>query len=369
MQQGIPFFNVEPMHRALRNEMAEAFQRVYDSNWLILGHEVSEFEKAYARLNGVRHAIGVSNGLDALILSLKACQIGQGDEVIVPSNTYIATILAVIHVGAKPVPVEPRPDTYNLNPELIEQAITPRTKAIMPVHLYGQACEMEAIMQIARRYDLQVIEDNAQAHLSTFRGKLTGSWGDVNGTSFYPTKNLGALGDAGAVTTNDDLRADTVKVLRNYGSRVKYENELPGYNMRLDELQAAFLRIKLRYLQQWTEERRQIASWYQQALQGVGDLVLPVTHSDASHVYHLFVVRTRHRDALQQHLSAHQIGTLIHYPVPPHLQRALRGADFQKGDFPIAEHLAETCLSLPLWVGMTADHVGQVADAIRKFYR
>lgn len=356
------------MHRAIQTEMAEAFQRVYNSNWLILGQEVKNFEAAYARLNQVQHAVGVSNGLDALFLSLKACGIGQGAEVIVPSNTYIATVLAVSYVGAKPVLVEPRADTYNLNPDLIERAITPHTKAIMPVHLYGQACEMEAIMQIAHRYSLKVIEDNAQAHLATFNGQLTGSWGHANGTSFYPGKNLGALGDAGAVTTNSDELAEKIRVLRNYGSRVKYENEVIGYNMRLDELQAAFLITKLHYLHEWTAQRQQIAVWYHQALQGIGDLILPVTHPNATHAYHLYVVRTSRRDALQQHLTANEIGTLIHYPIPPHLQQAYRHMGWHKGAFPLAEELAATCLSLPMWPGMTSEHVAQVADVIRRFY-
>jgi dTDP-4-amino-4,6-dideoxygalactose transaminase len=364
----IPFLNFDPMHRAIQTEMAETFQRVYNSNWLILGQEVKNFEAAYARMNQVQHTIGVSNGLDALFLSLKACDIGPGDEVIVPSNTYIATVLAVSYAGAKPVLVEPRSDTYNLNPDLIERAITPHTKAIMPVHLYGQACEMEAIMQIANQHGLKVIEDNAQAHLATFNGKLTGSWGHANGTSFYPGKNLGALGDAGAVTTNSDELADKIRVLRNYGSRVKYENEVIGYNMRLDELQAAFLSTKLNHLHEWTVQRQQIAAWYHQALQGIGDLILPVTCPNATHVYHLYVIRTNRRDALQQHLTAHEIGTLIHYPIPPHLQQAYRYMGWHKGAFPLAEELAATCLSLPMWPGMTSEHVAQIADVIRQFY-
>lgn len=356
------------MHRAIQERMAEAFRRVYESNWFILGREVTEFEAAYARLNQVRHAIGVSNGLDALFLALKACGIGRGDEVIVPAHTYIATALAVSYTGATPVFIEPQPDTYNINPAAIEQAVTPATKAIMPVHLYGQACEMEAIMRVAAKYGLKVIEDNAQAHLATFKGLLTGCWGHVNGTSFYPGKNLGALGDGGAVTTNDDELADKIRVLRNYGSRVKYENEVIGYNMRLDELQAAFLRVKLEHLKEWTAQRRQIAEWYNEALENIGDLVLPAVHPDATHVYHLYVVRTRRRKILQEYLTAREIGTLIHYPIPPHLQKAYQHLGFRKGDFPIAEEIADTCLSLPLWPGMTQDHVGQVADAIRQFY-
>jgi dTDP-4-amino-4,6-dideoxygalactose transaminase len=365
----IPFLNFTPMHHAIQSDMETAFKRVYASNWFVLGEEVKSFDDAYAQLNQVKHAIGVSNGLDALFLALKACGVHHGDEVIVPSNTYIATALAVSYLGAKPVFVEPRKDTYNINPELIEQAITPKTKAIMPVHLYGQACEMEAIMQIAQKYGLKVIEDNAQAHLATFKGKLTGSWGHANGTSFYPGKNLGALGDAGAVTTNDDDIAEQVRVLRNYGSRVKYENEIIGHNMRLDEFQAAFLKVKLHHLAAWTKQRNEIAAWYLDALKGIGDLVLPYTHPDATHAYHLFVVRTHKRNELQQFLTENGIGTLIHYPIPPHLQKAYAHLNHAKGEFPIAEEIANTCLSLPMWPGMKEEEVLFIADKLKLFFK
>lgn len=364
----IPFFNLAPIHGAIASGMAEAFRRVYESNCFILGKEVAHFEERYAQLNQVRYAIGVSNGLDALILALQSCGIGPGDQVIVPANTYIATLLAVSAVGARPVLVEPLPDTYNLNPDLIEGSITPNTKAIVPVHLYGQACQMDKLMHLAQTYNLKVIEDNAQAHLAAFQGKLTGSWGHAAGVSFYPSKNLGALGDAGAVTTNSESIAQQVRLLRNYGSVVKYYHEVAGHNMRLDELQAAFLSVKLQYLPAWTKERQRIAHWYHQALQGIGDLVLPYTHPQATHVYHLYVVRTCQRDRLQQYLTSAGIGTLIHYPLPPHLQKAYQHLGYCKGDFPITEQLANTCLSLPLWVGMTASEVEQVAEAIRKFY-
>jgi dTDP-4-amino-4,6-dideoxygalactose transaminase len=299
----------------------------------------------------------VSNGLDALVLSLRVLGIGPGDEVIVPSNTYIATALAVSHVGATPVFVEPRMETYNLNPESIPQAITKKTKAIMPVHLYGQACEMDAIMEIAKAHNLYVVEDNAQAHLSSFKGQLTGSFGDVNGTSFYPGKNLGALGDAGAVTTNNEELADRIKTLRNYGSAVKYYNEEIGYNNRLDELQAAFLRVKLNYLQEWTNQRKEIAQWYNEELKLRNDLVLPYVHENADHVYHLYVVRTSNREKLQQELTEKGVQTMIHYPVPPHLQKAYKHLGYKEGDFPIAEEIARTCLSLPVWPGMKENEV------------
>lgn len=365
----VPFLDFMPMHKAIKSEMMNAFETVYDSNWYVMGKQLQAFEAAYAAFNEVEHCIGVSNGLDALYLSLKALGIGAGDEVIVPSNTYIATVLAVSYLGATPVFVEPDQRTYNINPALIEAAITPRTKAIMPVHLYGQCCEMEAIMSIAGRHNLKVVEDNAQAHAASFSGKLTGSWGHANGTSFYPGKNLGALGDGGAVTTNDASVAEQLKVLRNYGSRVKYKNEVIGHNMRLDELQAGILSAKLPHLLEWTAQRQQIGARYNEALQGIGDLVLPYTHPQATHVFHLYVVRTAHRDALQQHLTGAGIGTLIHYPIPPHLQQAYQHLGYTQGDFPIAEQLAATSLSLPVWPGMQQEQVDLVVAAIKNFYQ
>jgi dTDP-4-amino-4,6-dideoxygalactose transaminase len=365
----VPFVSFAEVNRQIRPEIMAAFEQFFDKAWYILGEEVNNFEEEYASFNQVAHCVGVSNGLDALHLALRALQIGKGDEVIVPSNTYIATALAVSYVGATPVFVEPDSSTYNIDPQNIAAAITRRTKAIMPVHLYGQACNMEAIMAIARQHNLFVVEDNAQAQGATFFGKLTGSWGHINGTSFYPGKNLGAFGDAGAVTTNDLTLAEQAKALRNYGSQKKYYNDVIGYNMRLDECQASFLSVKLRYLTQWTRERQQIASWYDETLQGVGDLITPQTAENATHVYHLYVVRTGRRDALQAHLNSNQIGTLIHYPIPPHLQQAYKELGFTKGSFPIAEQIADTCLSLPLWPGMQRSEVDFVAEAIKAFFR
>jgi dTDP-4-amino-4,6-dideoxygalactose transaminase len=339
------------MHSNIRQKMLEAFQQVYDRHWYIQGKELEAFEQEYAILNQTKYSIGVSNGLDALVLSLRALNIGVGDEVIVPSNTYIATALAVSHVGATPVFVEPRMETYNIDPDKIPAAITKMTKAIMPVHLYGQACEMDAIMKIAFDHNLYVVEDNAQAHLSSFNGKLTGSFGDINGTSFYPGKNLGALGDAGAITTNNQELASRVKTLRNYGSSVKYYNDEIGFNNRLDELQAAFLRVKLNYLLEWTNQRKEIASWYNTNLINK-NWILPEVHKNADHVYHLYVIRTNNRDNLQLELNFKGIQTMIHYPVPPHLQKAYMHLGYKKGDFPIAEEIANTCLSLPVWPGM-----------------
>lgn len=364
----IPFLNFANMHSEIKTEMLNAFIQVYDSNWFILGKELEQFENAYASFNEVASCIGVSNGLDALYLALKSLGITNGDEVIVPSNTYIATALAVSYVGAKPIFVEPNIETYNIDSNLIEAAITSKTKAIMPVHLYGQACEMQSIVNIAKKNNLHVIEDNAQAQGALSNNKLTGSWGDVNGTSFYPGKNLGALGDAGAVTTNSEELANKIKILRNYGSEKKYYNDVIGHNMRLDELQAAFLFVKLQKLKLWTAERQKIASWYDNELDGIKNLILPITEKSSTHVYHLYVIRTSKRDQLQQYLNKKGIGTLIHYPIPVHLQTAYQHLGFKKGDFPIAEEISNTCLSLPLWPGMLFTEVQFVANTIRSFY-
>jgi len=363
----VPLLSFEPQHVPLRGALTDAFTRVYDSYWYVLGEEVKQFEQEYAAFNHVPYTIGVANGLDALMLALRVLEISPGDEVIVPSNTYIATWLAVTQVGAMPVPVEPDPATSNLDPARLVAAITPRTRAIMPVHLYGQACRMTEIMALAQQYGLHVVEDNAQAQGATFDGRMTGSFGAVNGTSFYPGKNLGALGDAGAVTTADADLAQRVRVLRNYGSQQKYYNEVVGYNSRLDELQAAMLRVKLPHLPEWTRQRQQIAAWYNQRLAGLPSLRLPTVADGATHVYHLYVVHSPHRTALQQHLTAAGIGTLIHYPVPPHRQQAYANLNLPAGSFPIAEELAATCLSLPMWPGMTEEHVEAVAAAIRSF--
>jgi dTDP-4-amino-4,6-dideoxygalactose transaminase len=364
----IPFLSFAPTNQLIKSEIMQTFESFFDKGWYVLGEEIKSFEQEYASFNRVNHCVGVSNGLDALHIALKVLGVTEGDEVIVPSNTYIATVLATSYVGATPVFVEPDIKTYNIDPTKIEKAITAKTKAIMPVHLYGQVCEMEAIMKIAEKYNLYVVEDNAQSQGASFKGRLTGSWGHINGTSFYPGKNLGALGDAGAVTTNNEEYARKAGMLRNYGSAKKYYNELAGFNMRLDECQAAFLRIKLKQLDVWTKQRQEIAGWYQKLLNNTGDLILPVTHPDATHVYHLYVVRTSRREALQQYLSENGIGTLIHYPIPPHLQEAYKHLKFQKGQFPIAEEIADTCLSLPLWPGMTYEQVETVAASCKKFF-
>jgi dTDP-4-amino-4,6-dideoxygalactose transaminase len=365
----INFLNFEPMHKLICSEIMQSFQDVYDANWFVMGKKLETFEKEYAFFSNTNYSIGVSNGLDALHLALKALNVTKGDEVIVPSNTYIATALAVSYVGATPIFVEPDPNTYNINPTNIEAAITSKTKVIMPVHLYGQACDMDAIMAIAKKHNLFVVEDNAQAHGATFNGKITGSFGIANATSFYPGKNLGALGDAGAITTNDETIAKKIAMLRNYGSEKKYCNEEIGFNMRLDEVQAGFLSVKLKHLNEWTKQRKEIAKQYNEALKNVGDLILPAVHVNATHVYHLYVIRTENRDGLQKHLSESGIGTLIHYPIPPYLQKAYQSLGFKKGSFPIAEVLSETCLSIPIWPGMKNEQVFEVCQSIKSFFK
>ena len=347
--------------------MLAALAEVYDTHWYVLGEQVRAFEAEYSAFNRVGHAVGVGNGLEALTLALRGLSIGPGDEVVVPSNTYIATWLAVSHVGATPVPVEPDPATSNLDPARLAAALTSRTRAVLPVHLYGQPCRMPEILAFAGQYSLLVVEDNAQAQGATFAGRLTGSFGHASATSFYPTKNLGALGDAGAITTDDATLAWRLQQLRNYGSTQKNHHELPGYNSRLDELQAAVLRVKLPHLTAWVSQRRQVAAWYNEYLADLPDLQLPAVAAGAEPAWHLYVVHTSHRDALQRHLAAAGIGTQVHYPVPPHLQPAYAYLGLATGALPIAEKLAATCLSLPLWPGMTEAMVATVARAVRAF--
>jgi dTDP-4-amino-4,6-dideoxygalactose transaminase len=364
----ISFLNFEPIHSPIKHEIFNALEKVYDSNWYILGANLNDFETEYSKFNNVLHTIGVSNGLDALVLALKIAGVESGDEVIVPSNTYIASWLAITSLGAIPVPIEPNIDTYNIDVLKIEACINNKTKAIMPVHLYGQACEMDSIILLANRYGLKVIEDNAQAQGASFNGVLTGSFGDINATSFYPGKNLGALGDAGAITTNNFHFNEKARMLRNYGSAIKYYNEELGFNMRLDEIQAAILSVKLKYLVEWTEQRQNIANWYNQNLEGIGDLILPKVADKATHVYHLYVVRSKKRNELNKYLGEKGVGTLIHYPLPPHFQKAYSYLGYKGGSFPIAEEIADTCLSLPIWPGMKYSDVEFVSNELKKFF-
>jgi dTDP-4-amino-4,6-dideoxygalactose transaminase len=356
----VPFLDFVQPYEELKAELDEAYFRFMRSAWYILGREVEAFEQEFATYCGVKHCVGVGNGLEALHLVLRAYGIGEGDEVIVPSNTYIATWLAVSYAGATPVPVEPDPKTFNLDPGRIEAAITPRTKAIMPVHLYGQPADMEPIMAIGRARGLKVIEDNAQAQGARYKGRRTGSLGDAAGNSFYPGKNLGAFGDAGAVTTDDGQLADALRTLRNYGSKKKYYNECKGYNSRLDELQAAFLRVKLKKLDEWNGRRRQVAEGYLTKMRGTPGLTLPFVPAWAEPAWHLFVVRHAQRDVFQDRLAQAGIGTLIHYPVPPHLSGAYADAGWKPGAFPLAEAMANSVLSLPIGPHLAAEQADQV---------
>jgi dTDP-4-amino-4,6-dideoxygalactose transaminase len=361
----IPFLDLKAAYLEVKNELDAAYQRVMSSGWYILGEEVETFEREYAEYCGTKHCIGVGNGLEALHLILRGYGIGASDEVIVPSNTYIATWLAASYAQAMPVPVEPNIDTYNIAPERIEAAITERTKAIMPVHLYGQPAEMDAINAIADKYELKVIEDAAQAQGAKYKGKRTGSLGDAAGFSFYPGKNLGAYGDAGAVTTDDDDLAEQIRMLRNYGSRKKYYNEVKGYNSRLDPLQAAFLRVKLKYLDEWNARRAEVAEYYMANLTGASDLVLPHVLEQTNPAWHLFVVRHLQRDDLQKYLESESVGTVIHYPIPPHQSDAYQEIKYK--DYPLAEKIAETIVSLPISPHISFEQQKIVVEQMLKF--
>jgi dTDP-4-amino-4,6-dideoxygalactose transaminase len=362
----IPFLDLKALYLEIKEDLDAAYFRVMKSGWYILGQEVESFEKEFARYCDVKHCVGVGNGLDALHLIIRAMDIGPGDEVIVPANTYIATWLAVTYAGATPIPVEPDLRTYNIDPNRIEKAITPRTRAILPVHLYGQSADMDPILEIAKRHNLKVIEDAAQAHGARYKGRRTGGLGDAAGFSFYPGKNLGAFGDGGAVTTNDDVLAERIRVLRNYGSRVKYHNEMKGFNSRLDELQAAFLRVKLKMLDEWNKQRQAIANLYCKDLIDVPSLTLPYVLEWAEPVWHLFVVRTSERDQLQKHLADCGIQTLIHYPVPPHKQEAYK--KMKHLDLSITERIHHEVLSIPMGPTMQRDAVAVIIKVIKDLY-
>jgi len=362
----IPFVTFLPMEKELNTELRAAFDRVFTRSWYIGGTEDETFEKAFADYCGVQYCIGVGNGLDALMLALKALGIGAGDEVIVPSNTYIATALAVTYVGANPVFVEPDIRTFNIDPERIKAAITEKTKAIMPVHLYGQSCDMDPIMEIAGKYGLRVVEDCAQAHGASYKGKKVGTFGDAAGFSFYPGKNLGALGDAGAVVTNDSDLADKIRALGNYGSDYKYHHIFKGNNSRLDELQAAFLSAKLPHLERMNAERRRIARLYTEGIHNP-KVITPYVHPDCVPVWHIYGVRCAERDALEKHLNEKGIGTNKHYPIPMHLQKCYQDLNIPQGALPIAEEISATELSIPMYYGMSEEEIQNVIDAINAF--
>lgn len=361
----IPFLDLGAAYRELKSEIDAAMHRVLDSGWYILGPEVEAFEAEWAAYCGADYAVGLANGLDALILALRALDIGAGDEVIVPSNTYIATWLAVSAVGARPVPVEPDPATHNIDAARIAAAITPATRALLPVHLYGQPADLDPILALARQHGLAVIEDAAQAHGARYKGQRIGAHGDVVCWSFYPGKNLGALGDAGAVTTNRADLADRIRVLRNYGSRVKYVNDVEGVNSRLDPIQAAVLRVKLQHLDAWTDRRRAIAAIYTQGLTKSG-LILPHVPEWADPVWHLYVVRSSNRDGLQKQLNDAGVGTLIHYPIPPHMQEAYAAMGHAPDALPLARDLAAEVISLPMGPHLDLTDAKCVEAAVRE---
>lgn len=362
----IPFVTFKPLEKELDKDLRDAFERVYNRSWYIEGVEDEAFEKAFAEFCDSKYCVGVGNGLDSLFLALKAMGIKEGDEVIVPSNTYIATALAVTYTGATPIFVEPDIRTFNIDPTKIEAAITDKTKAIMPVHLYGQACDMDPIMEVAKKHNLYVVEDCAQAHGAKYKGKVIGSFGDAAGFSFYPGKNLGALGDAGATVTNNEELAKKVRALGNYGSDYKYHHIYQGNNSRLDELQAAFLAAKLPHLNNVNVERRKIAQKYLDGIKNP-EIILPFVPEYAEPVWHIFGVRCDRRDELEKFLNDAGISTNKHYPIPMHLQGCYADLGFKKGDYPIAEKISETELSIPMYYGMTDEEVQYVIDRMNEF--
>jgi dTDP-4-amino-4,6-dideoxygalactose transaminase len=369
----VPFLDLGAAYREIQDELESAVLSSLRSGWYIGGRDVDEFEQEFAAFIGAAHCVGVGNGLDALHLSLVSMGVGVGDEVIVPSNTYIATWLAVSRSGATPVPAEPIESTFNLDPERIEAVITRRSKVIVPVHLYGQPADLDPIIALARKHGLRVLEDAAQAHGARYKGKRIGRHGDMTAWSFYPGKNLGALGDAGAITTDDPVLADRVRVLRNYGSRVKYVNEVKGCNSRMDPVQAAVLRVKLKHLDEWNARRKAIATSYLVDLHSEfgnegSQLVLPYVPDWAEPAWHLFVIRHRQRDALQKELEEAGVGTLIHYPIPPHLSGAFAERGYHQGSYPVAEELASTVLSLPVGPHLRPLDQDTVIREVRQFH-
>ena len=364
----VKFLDLKFQHDKIKTELDEAYLRVMKSGWFITGEELNSFEYNFAAFCKTKHCIGVGNGLDALNLILRAYGIGRGDEVIVPANTFIATWLAVSYAGADIVPVEPDIHTYNLNPNCLEEFITERTKAIIPVHLYGQPANMDEILNIATRYNLKVIEDSAQAHGATYKGRICGSIGNAAGFSFYPGKNLGALGDGGAIVTDEDDISEKVRSIRNYGAIQKYDHQDMGFNSRLDEIQAAFLNVKLKFLKEWNEHRRKIAELYLAELEGIHEITLPHYPEWVNPVWHLFVILYNNRDELQQYLKSKGIPTLIHYPIPPHLSGAYKDFGWAAGAFPITERIAKTALSLPIGPHITTKEASYIIESINTFF-
>ena len=362
----VPFLELGAAYKELQFEIEAAMLASMRSGRYILGPDVEAFESDFAAYCNSSHCVGVANGLDALKLALRAMDVGPGDEVIVPSNTYIATWLAVSHCGASPVPVEPDEATYNINPACLEDAITTRTKVILPVHLYGQPADLDPIIAIARKHGLRVLEDGAQAHGARYKGQRLGRHGDAVAWSFYPGKNLGGLGDGGAVATNDPEIADRISMLRNYGSRVKYVNDMQGFNSRLDSVQAAVLGIKLKHLDAWNNRRKSLAIRYSEALAD-SQYVLPEEPAWADSVWHLYVIRSLRRDALKAYLAERGVDTLVHYPIPPHLQKAYAGLGYGPGEFPVTERLADEVLSLPMGPHLATEQQEYVIDVLLRF--
>lgn len=365
----IPFLDLKAVYAEMKVDLDSAYQRVMDSGWFIMGPELEAFELEFAQYCESKYCIGVANGLDALHLILRAYGIGKDDEVIVPANTFIATWLAVSYAGAKLVPVEPDPKTYNIDPTRIEEAITTKTKAIIAVDLYGLPADYDPILEIAKKYNLRVIEDAAQAHGAKYKGRICGSLADAAAFSFYPGKNLGALGDGGAVVTNDDDLAKKIQLLRNYGSKEKYNHEIKGYNSRLDELQAAFLREKLKKLDEWNDRRKMVASNYLIPLSNLPNLSLPKVPNWATPSWHIFAVRTTQRDNLQFFLRNNGINTLIHYPVPPHLSTSYSDLGFGQNSFPISEEIASSELSLPMGPQLSLESIIFIIKMINQFFK
>ncbi len=365
----VPFFSLEYQHQSIQAPLQLAYRKILKGGRFILDDEVKAFEEEFAAYQKIKYCIAVGNGHDALFISLKAMGVGQGDEVLVPSHTCHATWLAVANTGAKPVPVEVEPSTYTIDPDLLANAVTQKTKAIVPVHLYGHPCSMDKIMTLAKENALYVIEDNAQAHGAFFKNKITGSWGHCNATSFYPTKNLGALGDGGAILTNNRKLFGFAKAFGNYGSEKKDKQNILGINSRLDELQAAILRIKLKKLDVWNQARRRNANLMFDLLKNLSEIHLPPAESKiVKPVFHQFVIRTRYRDKLKKHLARKGIETAVHYPTPVHLQKAYAYLGYQKGSLPVAENLSQTVLSLPIWPGLTVREIEKACDAIKNFF-
>lgn len=362
----IPFLNFEPMHTAIRNEIVDAFKKTYDNNLFILGPSVEAFESEFSKYCSTNYCISCGNGLDALSIILRGYNIGKGDEVIVPSNTYIATALAVSYVGAKVVFVEPDIKTFNIDVNRIEAAITKKTKAVIAVHLYGRPADTDKINVLCKKYNLKLIEDAAQAHGAIYNGKKTGSLGDAAGFSFYPGKNLGALGDGGCIVTNDKIFAQKVRAIRNYGSTIKYHNKYKGVNSRLDEIQAEFLRIKLKHLDKWNADRQKSAKQYLDKINN-NKILLPCISSVNESIWHVFVIRTEKRDELIKYLKSNGIETLIHYPIPIHLQNAYKDLGYNVGDFPVSETLSKTVLSLPIWYGMKEEEINYLINILNQW--